>query len=71
MIIIITIYLFLYLYIIIFDLMPIPKDEYKVLYVFNSITLFLSFLIVVLVGLDLKVPNPSNLIQYIVQLFIA
>lgn len=66
----ITIYLLIYLYIILFDLMPIKKNNYTKLFIFNLIIICLSFLIVILVGLDLKVPNPSNLIEDIVNIFV-
>lgn len=65
----IAIYLFIYLYIILFDLIPIKKNNYKILFAFNLISICISFLIVVLVGLDLTVPNPSNLIENIVNSF--
>lgn len=68
--IMIFIYLLIYLYIIIFDLMPIKKNNYTKLFIFNLITICISFLIVILIGLDLKVPNPSNLIQNIVKIFV-
>lgn len=67
---IIPIYLSLYLFIIFFDLMPIKENNYKQLFAFNLITICISFLIVILVGLNIKVPNPSNLIEYIVHIFI-
>ena len=66
----ILIYLLIYLYIIIFDLMPIKQNNYNRLFRFNLITIFISFLIVIPVGLDLKIPSPSNLIQYIVNIFV-
>lgn len=66
----ISIYLFIYLYIILFDLVPIKKNNYNKLFTFNLIIIFISFLIVILVGLDLKVPNPSNLIEDMVGFFI-
>lgn len=68
---IIPLYLSLYLYIILFDLIPIKKNNYKMLFAFNLIVICISFLIVVLVGLGLNVPNPSNLIEDIVKFFIS
>lgn len=50
--------------------MPIKKNNYTKLFIFNLITICISFLIVILIGLDLKVPNPSNLIQNIVKIFV-
>lgn len=70
MIIIIPIYLFIYLYVIVFDLYPIKKNQHNIIYYVNLVTIAISFLIVVLVGLNLNVPSPSNLIQYIVELFV-
>lgn len=67
---IISIYILLYLYIIIFDLMPIKRNKYKKIFWFNSITICISFLIVVLVGLNIKVISPSDLIQNIVSIFV-
>lgn len=66
----IFIHLLLSLYIILFDLIPIKKNKYNKLFGFNLIIICISFLIVILVGLDLKVPNPSNLIEKIVHIFI-
>ena len=68
--VIIPIYLFFYLFIIIFDLMPIKKNNYKGLFWFNLITKCFSILIVVLVGLNIKVISPSDLIQNVVEIFI-
>lgn len=65
----ISIYFFIYLYIILFDLIPIKKNNYNGLFAFNLIAICISFLIVVLVGLELTVPNPSNFIECIVNLF--
>lgn len=67
--IMISIYLLIYLYIILFDLMPIKKNNRTKLFMFNLIIICISFLIVILIGLDLKVPNPSILIQSIVKIF--
>lgn len=67
---IISIYLFVCLYIIIFDLMPIKKNKYKTLFWFNSITIGISFFIVLLLGLKVKVISPSDLIQNIVDIFV-
>lgn len=67
---IISIYIFLYLYIIIFDLMPIKKNKYKTLFWFNSITIGISFFIVVLVGLNVKIISPSDIIKNIVNIFV-
>lgn len=66
----IFIYLLVSLYIILFDLIPIKKNNYNKLFGFNLIIICISFLIVILVGLDLKVPNPSNLIENIVHIFV-
>lgn len=66
----ILIYLLLSVYIILFDLMPIKKNNYNILFGFNLLIICLSFLIIVLIGLEFKVPNPSDLIQSIVHIFI-
>lgn len=66
----IVIYLFLYLSIIFYDMIPIKKNNHTKLFVFNLITMCIAFLIVVLVGLNLKVPNPSNIIEDMVNFFI-
>lgn len=68
--IMISIYSFIYLYIIIFDLIPIKENNYNRLFTFNLIIISISFLIVILVGLNFKVANPSDLIEHIVKLFI-
>lgn len=68
--IMITIYSFIYLYIVIFDLMPIKKNKYNKLYTFNLITISISFIIVILVGLDIKVPSPSDFIENMFSIFI-
>ena len=68
--IMIIIYLPLYFYIIYFDLLPIKKNNHKNLFLFNLITICISFLIIVLVGLDFKVPSPANLIENIVNILI-
>ncbi len=67
---IIPIYLFFYLYIIIFDLMPIKNNNYIKLFWFNLITICISFLIVILIGLDVRVISPSDLIQNAVHIFV-
>lgn len=67
---IIPIYAFIYIYIIIFDLMPIKENNYKGLFWFNLIIICISFLIVVLVGLNVKVISPSDLIQNVVDIFV-
>lgn len=66
----IAIYLFLYLYVIWFDMVPIKRNNYNKLFIFNLLTMFIAFIIVILVGFDLKVPNPSDFIENIVNLFI-
>lgn len=66
----ILICLILYSYIIFFDLVPIKQNNYNNLFRFNLTLMCFSFLIVILVALDLKVPNPSNLIEYIVNIFV-
>lgn len=63
----ISIYTLIYIYFILFDLLPIIQNKYNKLFAFNLIIIFLGFLIVVLVGLDIKVPNPNNLIENIVK----
>lgn len=67
--VIIPIYLFLYLYIIFFDLLPIKENNHNILFGFNLFIVSVAFFIVVLVGLKLKIPNPSNLIENIVNVF--
>ncbi|HZK38362.1 MAG TPA: hypothetical protein VFC98_05665 [Clostridia bacterium] len=66
----IIIYLLLYLFIIFYDLVPIKKNGYNKLFAFNLITMCVAFIIVVLVGFNLKVPSPANFIEDIVNLFI-
>lgn len=66
----IFIYLLVSLYIILFDLMPIKKNNFNKLFGFNLIIICISFLVVILVGLDFKVPNPSDLIENIVKVFV-
>lgn len=68
--IMIAIYLFLYTYIIVFDLIPIKKNNHNKLFAFNLIITCISLLIVILVGLNIKTTNPSNLIEYVVNLFL-
>ena len=68
--IMISIYSFVYLYIIIFDLIPIKENNYNRLFKFNLIVICISFLIVILVGFDVKVASPSDFIEHIVKLFI-
>lgn len=65
----ISIYSFIYLYIIVFDLIPIKENNYDILFRFNLMVISISFLIVVLVGLNVKVVNPSDFIEYIVRFF--
>lgn len=69
--IIISIYLCLYIFILIFDLIPIIKNNYKKLFWFNIITLSISFLIIILVGLQVKVINPTKVIENIIKKFIG
>lgn len=66
----ITLFSFIYLYIVIFDLIPIKQNKYYKLYAFNLITIFISFILVILVGLEIKVPSPSDFIESIVRFFI-
>lgn len=68
--IMIFMYSIIYLYIIFFDLLPIKENNYNWLFKFNLIVICLSFLIVVLVGLNVKLASPSDFIEYIVKLFI-
>ncbi len=68
--IMISIYSFVYLYIIFFDLIPIKENNYNRLFKFNLIVICISFLIVILVGFDVKVASPSDFIEHIVKLFI-
>ena len=65
----IFLYSLIFLYIIYFDLIPLirKKEKYLKLVIFNTIILLLSFTIIVFVGLDLKFPNPNNLIEEIVK----
>jgi hypothetical protein len=63
----ISIYTFIYLFFVIFDLMPIKQNKYNKLFVFNLIILTMAFLLVVLVGLEYKLPSPSDLIENIVR----
>lgn len=68
--VIIPIYLSFYLFIILFDLMPMKKNNYKGLFWFNLITICISLFIVILVGLNVKVISPSELIQNVVNIFV-
>ena len=68
--IMIAIYSLIYLYIIFFDLLPIRENNYDILFKFNLIVICISFLIVILVGFDVKVASPSDFIEHIVKLFI-
>lgn len=68
--IMITLYSFIYLYMVIFDLLPIKQNKYNKLYIFNLITIFISFLLVILVALEIKVPSPSDFIEGLVRFFI-
>lgn len=67
----IVIYLLLYLYIIFYDLIPVKRNNYNKLFTFNLITIIVAFVLVVLTGFDLKVPNPSDFIEKIVKFFIG
>ncbi|HZK56719.1 MAG TPA: hypothetical protein VFD17_00285 [Clostridia bacterium] len=67
----IVIYLLLYLYIIFYDLMPIKRNNYNKLFAFNLITITVAFILVVLVGFDLRVPSPSDFIEKIVKFFMG
>lgn len=69
--IIIPIYLIVYLFIIVFDLMPIKRKKYKGLFALNLATITIAFVIVILVGIEVKVPSPSNFIEKIVRIFIS
>lgn len=66
----IIIYSLLYIYIIFYDLVPIRRNNCNKLFVFNLVTMLIAFVLVVLVGFDLNVPNPSDFIENIVNLFI-
>lgn len=68
--IMILLYSIIYLYIIFFDLIPIKKNNYNKLFKFNLFVILISFLIVVLVGLNFRVIYPSDLIENIVNVFI-
>ena len=67
----IVIYLLLYLYIIFYDLVPVKRNNYNKLFIFNSVTMFIAFVLVVLAGFDLNVPNPTDFIEKIVKFFIG
>lgn len=67
----IVIYLLLYLYIIFYDLVPVKRNNYNKLFTFNLITIIVAFVLAVLVGFDLRVPNPSDFIEKIVKFFIG
>lgn len=64
----IFIYFLVFLYFFYFDLLPIirKKDKYLKLIIINSLIFLLSFIIIIFVGLELKFPNPNNLIEKIV-----
>ena len=64
----ISIYFFIYVYFFYFDLLPIYKDKNSKLYTLNLMIILLSFTIVVLKALNIKVPNPSDLIEGIVRI---
>ena len=66
----IIIYLFLYLYIIFYDLVPIKRNNYNKLFAFNLTVMCIAFVLVILVGFNVKVPNPSDFIEDIVNFFI-
>ncbi|MGB4312966.1 MAG: hypothetical protein ACOX0L_09225 [Natronincolaceae bacterium] len=65
----IVIYLFLYLYIVFYDLVPIKRNNYNKLFTFNLVTMLIAFVLVILAGFDLNVPNPSDFIEKIVKFF--
>ncbi|MFW5648756.1 MAG: hypothetical protein ACOCG5_06670 [Candidatus Alkaliphilus sp. MAG34] len=67
----IVIYLLLYLYIIYYDLVPVKRNKYNGVFVFNLITMSIAFVLVVLVGFDVMVPNPSDFIERIVKFIIG
>lgn len=67
----IVIYLLLYLYIIFYDLVPVKRNNYNKLFVFNLITMLVAFVLVILVGFDVMVPNPSDFIERIVKFIIG
>lgn len=67
----ITIYLFIYLFFIYFDLIPVIQNKYNKVFVFNLIVTIISFTIIILVGLNIKVPNPNDFIETIVRIFIG
>lgn len=66
----ISIYIFIYFFIVFFDLIPIIKNNYNKLFIFNLIILAASFLLVILVGLEIKVPSPSDFIENVVKTII-
>lgn len=67
----ISIYFIIYVYFFYFDLLPIYKDKNSKLYTLNLMIILLSFTIVVLEALNIKVPNPSDLIEGIVRIIIG
>ena len=67
----IFIFLFVFLFFIYFDLIPIIQNKYISVFVFNVIVTTMAFVIVVLVALNIKVPNPSDFIETVVRIFIG
>lgn len=65
--IMITLYLFIHLFFFYFDLLPIVRNGYTKLFMFNLIIFFISLSIIVLIGVGVKVPNPNDFIEIIVK----
>jgi len=66
----IFIYSIIFLLIILFDLIPIKKNNYNNEFTFNIIVLTISYLLIILVGLEIKIPSPSDIIENTVNFFI-
>jgi len=66
----IFIYSIIFLLIIFFDLVPIKKNNYNNEFTFNIIVLAISYLLIILVGLEIKIPSPSDIIENTINFII-
>ncbi len=57
----------MYIFIIVYDLVPIFKNKTKREFMLYTLLLCISFILIFLILLDVKLPSPTNLIKLILK----
>lgn len=64
---IVVIIIIIYVLVVAFDYVPIIKQKNKGEIILYTSLLILSFILILLIAIEVKLPNPTNLIKYLLK----